>query len=170
MIMVPRPARVNPTAIRLLSEAFGIGQPVRIAQAIIVDDLCLRTASVIEPKVRSLQPFSRDYAREHRVENHWKTYGAAGRGDAKTVHRRLPCIPTILGRHKRCGSARSWPRGHFVESRSAGQRFNEAEYQRVFRSMEQDRVDALMIPEITGGYSTSTTPDVVCEVTNRMRW
>ena len=52
-----------------------------------------------------------------------KRIGAAGRGDAKTVHRRLPCIATILGRSKRCGSARGGQTGrYFVEGCSAGQR------------------------------------------------
>ena len=49
------------------------------------------------------------------------TYGTAGRGDAKTVHHRLPCIATILGRSKRCGSARGGQTGrYFVEGCSAG--------------------------------------------------
>src|SRR5882672_8440635 len=57
------------------------------------------------------------------IRNHWKTYGAAGRGDAKTVHRRFPCIATILGRCKRFGSARGGQTGRpFVEGCSAGQR------------------------------------------------
>ena len=57
------------------------------------------------------------------IGNHWKTYRAAGRGDAKTVQPRLPCIATILGRSKRCGSARGGQTGrHFVEGCSAGQR------------------------------------------------
>src|SRR6266478_828270 len=43
--------------------------------------------------------------------NHWKTYGAAGRGDAKTVRRWLPCIATILGRSKRYGNARGGQKG-----------------------------------------------------------
>jgi len=54
---------------------------------------------------------------------HWKTYGVAGRGDAKTVHHQLPCIATILGRSKRRGSARGGQTGgHFVEGRFDGQR------------------------------------------------
>src|SRR5450631_2147835 len=49
------------------------------------------------------------------IGNHWQTYGAAGRGDAKTVHRRLPCIATILGRSKRRGGERGGQTGrHFV--------------------------------------------------------
>ena len=43
--------------------------------------------------------------------NHWKTYGAAGRGDAKTVHRHLPCIAIILGRSKSCSNARGGKKG-----------------------------------------------------------
>jgi putative ABC transport system substrate-binding protein len=35
------------------------------------------------------------------IGTHWKAYRVAGRGDAKTIHRRLPCIATILGRSKR---------------------------------------------------------------------
>jgi len=58
------------------------------------------------------------------IGTHWKTYWVAGRGDAKTVHRRLPCIATILGRSKRCGSARGGQaHRYFVEGCSAGQRF-----------------------------------------------
>jgi hypothetical protein len=45
------------------------------------------------------------------IGTHWKTYGAAGRGDAQTVHRRLPCIAIILGRSKKCGNERGGQKG-----------------------------------------------------------
>ena len=78
------------------------------------------------------------------IGNNWKTYGAAGRGNAKTVHRRLSCIATILGRCRGAAAREAAKRAGIVLSPAMlGTAFNEAEYQRVFTSMEQDRVDAL---------------------------
>ena len=58
------------------------------------------------------------------IGTHWETYGAAGRGDAKTVHRRLPCIATILGGCKRRGSAGGGKKGGgCVVACCAGHRF-----------------------------------------------
>ena len=64
------------------------------------------------------------------------------------MRRRIPCIASVLGRCKRCNSARGDQTGrHFVDAALLGSAFNEAEYRRVFRSMEQDRVDALMVSD-----------------------
>jgi putative ABC transport system substrate-binding protein len=81
------------------------------------------------------------------IGNHWQTYGAAGRGDAKTVP-----VGYLASRP-------FWedPRGAAVReaAKQAGislspvmlSAFDEAEYQRVFRSMEQDRADAFMVSD-----------------------
>src|SRR5260370_29113956 len=55
-----------------------------------------------------LEKKKQHHRRDYRwgIGNNWQTYGAAGRGDAKTFHRRLPCIATILGRSKRRGGSR----------------------------------------------------------------
>ena len=72
-----------------------------------------RNGTCAEHRAAGRQHHRRDY--RWGIGNHWQTYGAAGRGDAKTVHRRLPCIATILGGSKRRGSARGGQTGgHFV--------------------------------------------------------
>ena len=77
---------------------------------------CPRTCG--KHRATGRQHHGRDY--RWRIGNHRQTYGAAGRGDAKTVYRRLPRIATILGRSERRGSARGGQMGgHFVVARFA---------------------------------------------------
>ena len=56
------------------------------------------------------------------IGNYRKTYGTAGGGGAKTVHRRLPYVATILGRSTRGVSARGGQTGgNCAVARYAGQ-------------------------------------------------
>jgi len=82
------------------------------------------------------------------VGNHWKAYRVAGRGDAKTVHPQLPASRSFWEDARGAAAREAAKRaGISLKAVLMGGAFNEAEYQRVFRSMEQDRADALMVSD-----------------------
>jgi putative ABC transport system substrate-binding protein len=80
--------------------------------------------------------------------NHWKTYGLLVEAMPK-----LSTVGFLASRpfweDTRGAAAREAAKqaGLSLKAALLGSAFNEAEYQRVFKSMEQDRADALMVSE-----------------------
>jgi hypothetical protein len=86
------------------------------------------------------QHHRRDYRQDLKTAN-----GAAGRGDAKTVHRRLPCIATILEDQEARQCERAAKQAGI--SLSPVMLTSTRQSTSVFRSMEQDRADAFMVSD-----------------------
>jgi putative ABC transport system substrate-binding protein len=74
-----------------------------------------------------------------------KRFRAAGRGDAQTVRRSLPCISTILGWTISAAWREAAKPAGVSLSAARQDAFNDAEYQRTFKLTEQDPAEALMV-------------------------